>query len=156
MGPRTGIPHIVPRPAAPDDLDALAQLESKAFHAPWSYKALAAELAKNTTACWLLDGPATDARSTVAYACFQVLLDEAELLRIAVDPAARRQGLAHKLLTHGLEQLRQRGVQTCHLEVRADNTAAVGLYERLGFQTVGRRRGYYRDGADALLFSLAF
>ena len=75
-------------------------------------------------------------------------------LRVGVDPEARRQGLARALLTEGLERLRRLDVQVCFLEVRVDNKPAIDLYESLGFSCTGHRKGYYRDGTDALIFVL--
>jgi ribosomal-protein-alanine N-acetyltransferase len=71
-----------------------------------------------------------------------------------VAPTSRGQGIAIALLdaleatalTHGAERL--------FLEVRADNAPAIGLYERQGFEKIGRRPRYYADGVDALLFAL--
>lgn len=131
-----------------DDLDALTELEQDAFDDPWSRQALADELAKPTARGWLLEEPG----APVAYALFQVVTDEAELLRIAVHPDHRRRGLGHQLLAHALDHLADQSIDTYHLEVRADNRAAHALYRGLGFEATGRRRAYYRDGCDALIF----
>jgi ribosomal-protein-alanine N-acetyltransferase len=80
---------------------------------------------------------------------------EAELLRVAVHPGSRRCGLARALIQEGLTRLERMDVQACFLEVRVDNTPAITLYESLGFAGIGLRRGYYRDGADAMVFVLA-
>lgn len=144
-------PSMPPRALRAADLDTLAELETHGFDVPWSREALTAELAKATTRSWCFE----DDDGLAAYALFQVVADEAELLRIAVDPEQRRRGLGRRLLDHALEELAAEGVSTCHLEVRADNTAAHGLYRRLGFEITGRRRVYYRDGCDALLFGMA-
>lgn len=93
------------------------------------------------------------AADDAAYAAFRTVLDEAELLRVATRPEARRRGLARRLLERGFETLVERGVATCHLEVRDDNVAALRLYETLGFERVGRRPSYYADGCDAALLS---
>ncbi len=80
------------------------------------------------------------------------ILDELELVDIAVSSEARRQGVALSLLTWLVEFARRESCLFIHLEVRAANLAAQGLYGALGFQQVGRRAHYYRDGEDALLF----
>jgi ribosomal protein S18 acetylase RimI-like enzyme len=87
------------------------------------------------------------------YALFRRVLDEAELLRVAVAPAARRHGIAHLLVGRGLRELAADGVRVCFLEVRAGNAAAIALYEALGFALAGRRPGYYPDGETALVFA---
>ena len=68
---------------------------------------------------------------------------EAEVLTLAVAPEARRRGLARKLLARFVYQARLRGAGRAFLEVSAENTAAIALYESAGFAAVGRRKGYY-------------
>ena len=86
-------------------------------------------------------------------ALLRVVADEAELLTIAVLPAARGQGIGAILLAEGLAEAAQRGAVRMFLEVAPGNAPAYALYERLGFSAVGRRRGYYADGSDALVLS---
>jgi ribosomal-protein-alanine N-acetyltransferase len=80
-------------------------------------------------------------------------VQEAELLRIAVDPALRRGGHGRALLDHSVARLALMGVTTLHLEVRVSNVAARHLYERDGWAGVGCRKAYYRDGEDAALYT---
>ena len=79
--------------------------------------------------------------------------DEAEILTVAVVPERRQQGLGGSLIAAAAEEARQRGARTLFLEVSTRNPAARGLYQALGFVQVGRRRGYYADGSDALTLS---
>lgn len=142
------------RAARGEDLEALAALEAAAFGAEaWSLRLVADELAA-PGALVLVAGSGPPA----AYACFRRPpgggAGEAELLRVAVSPAARRRGLASALLAAGLERLRAEGAAACLLEVAAGNEAAIALYRRLGFRTEGRRPRYYPSGADALLMRL--
>jgi ribosomal-protein-alanine N-acetyltransferase len=78
---------------------------------------------------------------------------EAEILTLAVAPAARGQGLGRRLLQAAIGRARQLGAQTMFLEVGIDNPAALTLYAGLGFAKVGTRKGYY-NGRDALLLRL--
>lgn len=78
-----------------------------------------------------------------AFAITQVVLDEATLFNIAVDPDYQRQGLGRALLEHLIDELEKRGVATLWLEVRASNAAAIALYESLGFNEATIRRNYY-------------
>lgn len=78
---------------------------------------------------------------------------EAELLRIAVGPSARRQGLGRALLSVAETDLRCSGIHSLHLEVRVTNLAARALYEAEGWRRSGHRPRYYRDGEDAVLYS---
>ena len=73
---------------------------------------------------------------------------QADILTIAVAASVRGQGLGTRLLNDLVGHARSRGVEAVYLDVRADNEAAIGLYERHGFEAIGRRPGYYRS-ADA-------
>ena len=82
--------------------------------------------------------------------------DECEILDIAVDPAARRNGLGARLLAAALAAAATRGARRCFLEVRASNAGAQAFYRAAGFVEDGRRKDYYRSGQgreDALLMS---
>jgi ribosomal-protein-alanine acetyltransferase len=140
----------VVRAALEGDLDRIAELEEAAFHDPWPREMLAYEIA-HPHAVLLV---ASRGETPDAYAAFRHAVGEAELLRVGVAPQARRQGLARALLVEGLERLRRLDIQVCFLEVRVDNKGAIHLYESLGFSCTGMRRGYYRDGTDALIFVL--
>lgn len=83
---------------------------------------------------------------TVGFTLSRAILDEAELLLLAVHPGVRRQGIGGALLRTMIAEARGRGVGTIHLEVRAGN-GAVSLYAASGFAKAGERRGYYR-GTD--------
>jgi ribosomal-protein-alanine N-acetyltransferase len=89
----------------------------------------------------------------------RVLPPEAEILTLAVDPQARRQGVAADLLARWIATMAQQNVTDLHLEVAADNVAALALYERCRFVPSGRRPRYYTrpDGApvDAMLMHRA-
>lgn len=136
--------------AAPTDLGALTEIERRAFPDPWSRLVLEAELS-SPYSFLLVAAPAEDLPPE-AYAAFRTAADEAELLRLAVTPEARGKGLGRALVDRGLERLAWEGIRSCFLEVREDNTPARRLYEDAGFTCTGRRRGYYRDGADALVY----
>lgn len=83
------------------------------------------------------------------FAAWQMVADEAELLGLAVAANARRQGIARQLLL--ASEAAMPGLHSAFLDVRADNLAAQALYRACGFAENGRRRGYYRDGTDAIL-----
>jgi ribosomal-protein-alanine N-acetyltransferase len=145
-------PEPTVRSACEADLDRIVQLEELAFEDPWPREMLAYELAHPHAV--LLVASRTEGGTPDAYAAFRHAVGEAELLRVGVDPEARRQGLARALLVEGLERLRRLDVQVCFLEVRVDNKPAIDLYESLDFCCTGHRKGYYRDGTDALIFVL--
>lgn len=93
--------------------------------------------------------------SPAGFALTRSILDEAELLLLAVHPDFARHGIGRGLLLSAMDAARDLGVSTMNLEVRADNPA-VALYDSVGFLQVGIRRGYYRgnDGRvrDALTY----
>jgi len=93
----------------------------------------------------------------LAFARWRVVpvLQEAELLRLAVLPEARGRGLGRELLQGCQRRLQADGITTLHLEVRVGNAPARRLYEGLGWRETGRRPKYYRDGEDAALYGLA-
>ncbi|HTL99331.1 MAG TPA: GNAT family N-acetyltransferase [Holophagaceae bacterium] len=78
---------------------------------------------------------------------------EAELLRIAVDPARRGEGLGKALLAACEAELAASGIRELRLEVRVSNAAARALYARAGWRESGLRKAYYRDGEDAALYA---
>lgn len=96
----------------------------------------------------LLDPPG---RSPLGFALLLLASDEAELLTLAVDPAARRQGAGGRLLAASAAAAARRGAHSLLLEVSTGNAAALRLYRHAGFVEVGRRRSYYHDGTDALV-----
>jgi len=109
----------------------------------------------------LLDSPCVlavgDAR---AFALGRVIADEAELLTLATDPAARRRGLARAALAAFEAEVQARGAVRAFLEVAEDNAAARGLYALAQWQSIARRAAYYRRpegrAADALLLEKRF
>lgn len=100
---------------------------------------------------------AFDLQQLVCMAVFQHMPPEAELLTLCSHPRHLRQGHARRLLDHALEDLHQMTSDAVHLEVAAENDAAIRLYKMLGFEQTGCRKAYYRrtegpDG-DALQFT---
>ena len=137
------------------DAPRLAALERECFALPWSEGQIAAELRPPGGVGFLADAPVAAGAESVdvlGYALFRLLAGEAELLRLAVRPAARRRGLARVLLAAGLDELRGAGCAAVFLEVSEANGAAVALYEREGWRRDGRRPAYYPDGSAALLY----
>jgi ribosomal-protein-alanine N-acetyltransferase len=139
------------------DLDVVLEIERASFQTPWSRQAFLHELERNRVAgLWVARAArrgAADATSpVVGYLCLWVVVDEVHVTNLAVDPAWRGEGIGRCLLGTLLAHHRAGGARRAFLEVRPDNAWARRLYRGLGFQEVGRRRGYYIDtGEDALL-----
>lgn len=131
------------------DLDAVLAIERASFPTPWSRGAFVYELKENQAArCWV----GRVARELVGYLCVWEVKPELHITNLAVHPGWRRQGVARTLLGAILEDARRRGFTLAVLEVRPTNEEALGLYARLGFRVIGRRKGYYYDtGEDALI-----
>lgn len=100
---------------------------------------------------------AADQRGGIGgYVLVMVVIDESEILNIAVDPAVRGASLGGSLLDAGMTEARSRGAKEIFLEVRESNEAALRLYSSRGFEAVSRRRKYYRTPVeDALVLRRA-
>ena len=133
------------RRASASDAPAIAALEAAAAWHPWSADQIAATLALATTRAWVAGAP------YAGYLISSVAAGEAEILTVGVDPVARRGGVGRALVAACLANWAEEGVTSGFLEVRADNAGARALYRATGWEEIGVRRGYYADGADALL-----
>lgn len=124
---------------SPEDL---ARIHAASFTTPrpWSAKEFDALLEQRF--CFLIEEPE-------AFLLGRVIADEAELLTLAVAPAARRQGTGARLVRAFLDGARARGGATAFLEVAADNAAARALYQKAGWRESGLRKGYYQSPENA-------
>ena len=122
----------------------LAVLHAACFPQPWDAAALSALLVTPGTFAFAHDDGFVLARAAAG---------EAEILTLAVAPAARGKGLGRALLQAAIKKARDMGAGAMFLEVGVDNPAALALYAGLGFAKVGARKGYY-SGTDALVLRL--
>jgi len=131
----------------------IAKLEKDNFSDAWSEKSLedTFEYDYNHLLVEKRDG------KVVGYVIYSDVQGEAELLRIAVDKAYRRRGIAALLMQNMLDELTESGAERVSLEVRAHNISAVTLYKKFGFIDIFIRENYYTDPVDdALIFQLHF
>ncbi len=135
------------RPMREEDLPAVSAIEAATFPAPWPFEALAFEFSQNPFCKAFV---ADDGGRVAGYAFLWVIYERAHLVNIAVHPERRGLGMGEALLLHVLRRARREGAEWIHLEVRADNVAAIRLYEKHEFVVVGRYPRYYSDGSDAL------
>lgn len=133
------------RPATPTDASAIAAVERAAASRPWSPDAIRASLELPTTRAWV-----AEESGIVGHLIASSVLDEGEVLTVAVHPEHRRRGIARELLSACEHAWVRAGVRRAYLDVRTDNAAAIALYEGLGWVRAGVRAGYYADGSDAL------
>ena len=131
-----------------EDLDAIEAIEQRAYPTPWSRSMFASELAKPTSICL----GAFEGEDLVGYVVNSRYVDAWHVMNVAVDPDRQRRGIATALLQHLFELTRDDERRGYTLEVRVSNDGAIHLYERLGFEARGIRRGYYTDNReDALI-----
>jgi len=130
------------------DLDAIEVIEQQAYPTPWSRSMFASELAKPTSICL----GAFEGSDLVGYIINSRYVDAWHVMNVAVHPEHQRRGIATALLEKLFERTRGDERRGYTLEVRVSNENAIRLYEKLGFDSRGIRRGYYTDNReDALL-----
>lgn len=143
----TGAVHL--RPMRWWDVETAARLERRLFAADaWSAEAFWSELAQLDSRYYLV---AVRDERVVGYGGLAAAGGEADVMTVAVDPDEQGRGTGRQLLAGLLAEADRRDCGDVHLEVRGGNAPAIALYERYGFARVGVRRGYYADGADALV-----
>jgi [ribosomal protein S18]-alanine N-acetyltransferase len=141
------------RPASRSDLSALRELETACFGVDaWGEEALRGELAGVPETREVVI--AEESGQVLGYAALLAVATTADVARIAVRPDRRRQGLGRLLLDTVVAKARTRGCTEALLEVSAANGPAVSMYEVAGFVPIAVRRGYYRDGTDAVVLRL--
>ena len=134
------------RPIVADDLDAVLEMERAIYPQPWSLPIFVDELRQpgRVYAVALVDG------ALVGYGGVMLVVDDAHVTTLAVDPAARRHRIGTRLMLHLVERVLEMGAQHLTLEVRMSNRGAQRLYSRFGMAPVGVRKAYYVD-EDALI-----
>ncbi len=119
------------------DLDAVLKIEYAAFSHPWTRGIFLDGL--KSYEIWLM----FEGSQQVGHGVVQVIIDEAHLLNITVKPESQGRGLGLCLLEHLMSRAYQLDARECFLELRDSNRSAYRLYERFGFNEIGRRRDYY-------------
>jgi ribosomal-protein-alanine N-acetyltransferase len=137
------------RPVRPEDASQIAGLCAQVMPNPWSQEAVENEIAQGRQKSLVV---VDDRQGVVAFVFLRPVGDEYELTNISVAPGLQGRGLGRMLLNEAVKALGLPAV--VYLEVSALNQAAQGLYGALGFLEIGRRKGYYRDGSDAVNMKL--
>jgi len=141
--------NIELRRLGPGDLDPVEEIERASYPTPWSRSMFMAELRKPSS---LAIGAYSAEAGLLGYAFVSRYVDAWHVMNVAVATAHRRLGIATKLLEQLFELTATDPRSGYTLEVRVSNTQAIRLYERLGFEARGVRRGYYTDNReDALI-----
>lgn len=126
------------RPIAPEDLEAVAALESLCFSQPWSASALTLLLQEPGFGVVVLLGD-----EVVGYGGMLIGPFEGQVTNIAVHPNHRRRGFGREVTQALLCAARERSLEEVSLEVRASNVGAIAMYQALGFAVAGRRKNFY-------------
>ena len=136
------------RPLGLSDLSSIDAIEQRAYRTPWSRSMFASELAKVTSICL----GAFDGERLIGYVVNSRYVDAWHVMNVAIDPDRQRRGVATALLERLFELTHDDERRGYTLEVRVSNEGAIRLYEQLGFEPRGIRRGYYTDNReDALI-----
>ena len=133
----------------PGDFGRVAELESRCFGSPWSEEMIGSVYNEFSTVACDFDGD-----TVIGYIFFTTLFEDAEILRICVDKSERRKGIGAGLIGYCAEKAKAAGCTSIFLEVRRENSSAVGLYEKAGFVKISERKAYYGNGEDALIYEL--
>ena len=133
-----------------DDIDRIIDIEEHAYGKHhWSRNSFLNELSNKLS---LYLGAFDEKDNLLGYGGCWIILEEAHITNIAVNPELRRQHIGEVLLNTIINRCYEKGVKYLTLEVRVSNTPAINLYEKYGFKSLGTRKGYYQDNnEDALI-----
>jgi ribosomal-protein-alanine N-acetyltransferase len=140
------------RPMREDDLDAVMDIERRAYPFPWT-RGIFRDCLRAGYPAWVLD----EAGVLAGYGLLSIAAGEAHVLNVCSAPEAQGRGHGRRLLRALLQQARGRGAQRVFLEVRPSNAGAIALYHAEGFNEIGRRPRYYpaaHGREDAIVMAL--
>jgi len=129
--------------ATSDDIDDFYAIEIQAHKSPWTYMMLKESL-QGEHLCWKLFFD----NQLVGYMIVMRVMEQLELLNIAIATNYQGKGLAHNLMSFLKNYAQENRVQTIFLEVRQSNSKAISLYQKYGFLEVGKRKNYYANADD--------
>jgi [ribosomal protein S18]-alanine N-acetyltransferase len=131
-------------PLREERIPSILEIERQVNTAPWSERSFHNELdhPQGIFLTAIADG------ELAGYGGVWMVVDEAHITTVAVDPDRWRQGIGQRLMIELLQRSKQKGMTCSTLEVRAGNTAAITLYEKLGYVVAARRKSYYPDNKE--------
>lgn len=133
-----------------EDLDKVMEIEEDLFAVPWTKEGYFTFLTRKDAMFLVVE----EKGEILGYCGLLMVLDEGDVTNMAVRRDRQREGIGNFLMESMLRLAYEQGIRTVHLEVRAGNSVAVRLYERLGFVKDGIRKGYYTDPVeDAVLMT---
>jgi [ribosomal protein S18]-alanine N-acetyltransferase len=143
------LPSLSLIPFSEEYIDDLYEIEKICYTDPWTRDMLREEIIERFS--WI--GLYND--KVVGYIVGRIIIDEAEIFSIAVNPEYGRKGFGRELLQSWIQGVKEEGVKKVHLEVRVSNKPAQNLYISTGFVLMGKRKNFYQSPPeDALLFTL--
>lgn len=141
---------VAVRPSRPDDVTDLVAIEQRCFESPNTGLLMRICGTVDTLLVW----EGVDAVTGYVLGA-PTSAHTARIVSLAVAPGYRRSGIGTALMRAVLDRLQAKGIGEVELETRVSNDGATALYERLGFETVAVKEGYYDDGEDAFLMRTA-
>ena len=131
-----------------EDLEQVMEIENELFAVPWTKEGYFTFLTKENAMMLVVE----EKEKILGYCGLLMVLEEAEVMNVAVRKDRQKEGIGNFLMQSMLRLAQDRGIEKIHLEVRVSNDTAIRLYERLGFEKYGIRKGYYTDPVeDAVL-----
>lgn len=131
-------------PMTAGDLDAVMAIEKASFGDPWSR----AGFEDSLRLPFALMLTAKCGETVVGYCCLYQMVDEGEIINVAIAPDWRGQGVGLKMLEHFLNLGKERGIARFLLDVRVSNLPAQRLYEKAGFAIIARQKNFYQAPAE--------
>lgn len=127
-----------------EDLDQVVDIERDLFSVPWTREGFLTYLIKKDTLFFVVE----EKEKILGYCSMMTVLDEGDILNVAVDRQRQREGIGQFLVASMLRMAELQGMKQIHLEVRESNGTARRLYERLGFKEDGLRKNYYESPVE--------
>ena len=137
----------------PRQLDAIEAIENACFSLPWTREQLENQMRADN--CVFLAALDENGETVMGYIGLMTVLDEGYISNVAVSSRYRRRGVASALITALVERTKD-SLAFLTLEVRESNRAAIGLYQKHGFEIVGKRKNYYDRPKEAALLMTLF
>lgn len=135
-----------------DDLDGIIEIENLSFVSPWTKRLFEDTLSSPIATSFVMK----KSSRIIGYIMVYSMAGEAHILNIAIHPDYRGRGHASSLIQHALNHFDEKGVHDFFLEVREGNMVAIRLYQRFGFEKIGKRKRYYPEtNEDALVMCLS-
>lgn len=134
------------------DLDFVLTIEKSCYENPWSSNKFLDTLSNPNS---YSQGLMTD-DGLIGYAFFNLAVDSADLLNLAIHPNYQQQGFARLLMKKSFSKLTKLGVNCLYLEVRESNHRAINFYHKVGFKQISIRKKYYSNGENAKIMHFDF